>query len=40
MITANVGLLLIGGFLVFEIGVYFGGEIERNRKKDDKNEKD
>lgn len=36
MVTANLGLLLIAGFFIFEIGVYLGGEIERNRKDDKK----
>ena len=31
MVTANLGLLLIAGFFIFEIGVYLGGEIEKGK---------
>lgn len=34
MITVSVGLLFLGAFFIFEIGIYIGGEIEK--KKGDK----
>lgn len=34
MVTINAGLLILAAFLIFEIGVYVGGELEK--KKEDK----
>lgn len=31
MINVSIGLLFLGAFFIFEIGVYIGGEIEKKK---------
>ena len=31
MVTINAGLLILAAFLIFEIGVYVGGELEKKK---------
>ena len=36
MVTIHSGLLLLAAFIIFEVGVYIGGELNNKKGDDDK----